>query len=532
MGMFESVVKVLLVEDDPDDHLLMRELLSEIPGANFHLDWVGDPDEALRCISLCEHDAYLLDFRLGKKDGLEVVREAIVSGCKAPLILITGQNDRELAWQALEAGAVDYLVKGRFDSLDLERTIRYALQQRRHAAELENKVAERTDELARSNEALRKSEQELRHADRKKDEFLATLAHELRNPLSAIVNALTLMKGSDDPALASEAQSIMERQLGHMVRLVDDLLDISRITHGKIKLKQERLRLTEVLNQAVETTRPLLIPARHELTVSLTHDSLFVLGDETRLVQIFANILNNAGKYTDPGGQIHLATKVDGSRVQVRVTDTGVGIAPTTLPHIFDLFNQVEPSLQRSQGGLGIGLAIVRRLVEMHGGSVEARSDGIGKGSEFLVTLPLVEGHTELSRSLSPKSDMPSTAQQTKMLVVDDNRDAARSLTLLLKATGSDVRTAHDGPEALTIAETFQPDIVLLDIGLPGLNGYDICRRLRAQPIGQSLRVIAVSGWGNESDRVQSREAGFDAHLVKPINFVDLLKLLRAFQDA
>lgn len=529
MGTIESVVKVLLVEDDPDDHLLMRDYLAEIPGASFQLDWVGDPDEALRCIELCEHDAYLLDFRLGKKNGLEVVREAIASGCKAPLILITGQDDRELAWQALEAGAVDYLVKGKFDSLDLERTIRYALQQRRHAAELENKVAERTAELAKSNEALRKSEQELRNADRKKDEFLATLAHELRNPLSALVNALTLLKRSHDPAVTAEARSIMERQLGHMVRLVDDLLDISRITHGKIKLKRERLRLGSVLNQAIETTKPLLVPAGHDVCVSHVSPSLEVLGDETRLVQIFANILNNAGKYMDAGGKIQVAVEPNGRTVVVRVSDTGIGISPTMLPHIFDLFNQVEPSLPRSQGGLGIGLAIVRRLVEMHGGQVEARSEGIGKGSEFLVTLPLLSTADDNPIIPSASPIESTSSKMTKLVVVDDNRDAAQSLSLLLQATGSDVRTAHDGLAALELVSEFSPDIVLLDIGLPGLSGYDICRHLREMPRGRELRVIAVSGWGNESDRVQSRAAGFDAHLVKPVNFVELLKLLRDF---
>jgi PAS domain S-box-containing protein len=378
--------------------------------------------------------------------------------------------------------------------------------------------------IARDITARKRAEDELREADRRKSEFLAMLAHELRNPLAPLRNGLHIMRlAGDHGGTAAEARAMMERQLEHMIRLIDDLLDLSRITSGKIELRRERVELATVVQSAVETSRPLIEAAGHELTVTLPPGPAFVYADPTRLAQVFANLLNNSAKYTERGGHIWLTAERQGSDVVVKVKDTGVGIAPEMLPKVFDMFTQADRSLDRSQGGLGIGLSLVRRLVEMHGGRVEAHSDGPGKGSEFVVRLSAV-----LSPGPGPRradGDLQRSPRY-RILVVDDNKDSARSLALLLKMTGHNTRTAHDGLEAVAAAKRFRPDVVLLDIGLPKLNGYDACRSIRAQPWGQGMILIALTGWGQEDDRRRSKEAGFNFHLVKPLDLADLEKLL------
>jgi signal transduction histidine kinase len=390
-------VRVLLIDDDEEDFLLTRDLLAELPGGVYRLDWVGDYDAGLDAVCAGGHDVYLLDYRLGGRTGLELLQEARAKGCLAPIILMTGQGEYEIDRAAMHAGAADYLEKGRLDGTILERAIRHALLQKRYEADLERKVQERTRELERLNRDLHKEnaerkrvEQALREADRRKDEFLATLAHELRNPLAPIRNALEIMRLADGDAEAlHRSRAVMERQVGQMVRLIDDLLDVSRITRGKLQLVTERVDLKAAVEAAVEMSRPQIEKAELQLSVSAPDGPIRVNGDRVRLAQVLSNLLNNAAKYTEPGGKVALAVAQKGAQAVVRVRDTGIGIPPDMLPHVFELFTQVNRSLNRSQGGLGIGLALVRRLVEMHGGSVEAHSEGLGKGAEFVVRISL-----------------------------------------------------------------------------------------------------------------------------------------------
>jgi signal transduction histidine kinase len=376
-------VRVLLIDDDRDDYLLTRDLFAEIPGGRYRLDWVADYDAGLAAICRADHDVYLLDYRLGEKTGLDLLAEARKAGCSGPVILLTGQNVWEVDLAAMESGAADFLEKGRLDATLLERSIRYALQQRRSEAELERKVQERTEALEKANSALK-------DADRRKDEFLATLAHELRNPLAPIRNALEIMRmGGSRPEAVDRARDIVERQVGHMVRLINDLLDVSRITRGKLALTVEKVGIAEVVEAAVETSKPLLDEAQVGFRQTVAEGALYVRGDRVRLAQVFANLLNNAAKYTEPGGTVTLTAGREGNAAVVCVRDTGVGIPPDVLPNVFELFTQVDRNLNRAQGGLGIGLALVNQIVRLHGGSVSARSDGVGKGAEFIVRLPL-----------------------------------------------------------------------------------------------------------------------------------------------
>jgi signal transduction histidine kinase len=375
-------VRVLLIDDDRDDYLLTRDLFAEIPGGRYRLDWVADYDAGLAALCRGGHDVYLLDYRLGEKTGVDLLAQARKQGCGGPVILLTGQNDWEVDLAAMESGAADFLEKGRLDATLLERSIRYTLQQRRHEAELERKVQDRTEALERANEALK-------DADRRKDEFLATLAHELRNPLAPIRNALEIMRvGTANPNAADRAREIIDRQVGQMVRLINDLLDVSRITRGKLALKVETVGLRDVIETALETSRPLLDEAKVALRQSVPDAPLYVRGDRLRLAQVFSNLLNNSAKYTEPGGTVTLTAAREDSQAVVCVRDTGVGIPPDVLPRVFELFTQVDRTLNRSQGGLGIGLALVQQIVSLHGGAVAVHSEGVGKGAEFVVRLP------------------------------------------------------------------------------------------------------------------------------------------------
>ena len=371
----------------------------------------------------------------------------------------------------------------------------------------------------------------LREADRRKDEFLATLSHELRNPLAPIRNALQIMRLSDtDVAAVAQARTMMERQLTQMVRLVDDLLDVSRITRGKIELHKEQVELAAVVASAVETSRPLIEAASHEFRVILPPESILLDADLTRLAQVFSNLLNNASQYMEQRGHIWLTAERAGGEVMVKVRDTGLGIPADMLPKVFEIFTQVDRSLERSHGGLGIGLTLVKQLVEMHGGSVEAHSDGPGKGSEFIVRLPLWKdegGRLKVESGTDPPdSSLLPHSSSLKVLVVDDNKDAASSLAMMLKIMGNEVRTAHDGLEGVETAAAFRPDMILMDIGMPKLNGYDACRRIREQPWAKNVVLVALTGWGQEEDRRRSSEAGFNVHLVKPVDLDALRKLL------
>jgi PAS domain S-box-containing protein len=391
-------------------------------------------------------------------------------------------------------------------------------------------MVEDVTERKRAEERLRASQEALQEADRRKDEFLAMLGHELRNPLAPIRNAVHVLR-LFGPADEQQrwARDVIQRQAEQLSRLVDDLLDVSRITGGKIQLVKERVEITVVVARAVETSRPLIDARRHDLRVTLPTESLPVEADVTRLAQVLVNLLNNAAKYTEPGGRIGLAIERAGGDVVVRVRDTGVGIPPEALPRVFDLFTQAQRTLDSAQGGLGIGLSLVKRLVELHGGSVEAHSEGPGKGSEFTVRLPLLGGagcgvgNEQPGRTAHPA---PRARQPRRVLVVDDNRDAAETLALLLRSAGHEVCLAYDGVEALAAAEGFGPEVAFLDIGLPGLDGYEVARRLRQRP--GKLLLVAVTGYGQEEDRRRAHAAGFDRHLVKPVDPTVLQELLAA----
>jgi PAS domain S-box-containing protein len=368
---------------------------------------------------------------------------------------------------------------------------------------------------------------QLRETDRLKDEFLAMLAHELRNPLAPVRNALHVMKQpAAGAAIVAQVRDMAERQVLHMGRLLDDLLDVSRVSRGRIELRKEVVDAVPVVKRTVEAIRPLIEDRRHELTVSLPHEPLWLDADPHRLEQVLTNLLTNAAKYTDPGGQIWLTASRDDSHVVIRVRDTGVGITPEMLSRIFELFVQAERRLDRSQGGLGIGLTLVHRLVELHGGTVEASSPGLGGGSEFVVRLPAL-----LATSNSETADHnghapPDRVPRRRVLVVDDNKDAADSLGLSLQLADQEVRVAHNGPDALQVISEFRPEIVFLDIGMPGMDGYEVARQIRALPQFKDLLLVAVTGWGQKEDRIRSREAGFDHHLIKPVEPATLHPLL------
>ena len=350
------------------------------------------------------------------------------------------------------------------------------------------------------------------------------LAHELRNPLAPISNAVQVLQtaGADEAAVRT-ASSMLERQVDQMVRLVDDLLDMSRITRGLVELRRERIELAPVLNQAVESARALYRAMDHELTVTMPLEPVFVDADATRLAQVVGNLLNNACKFTDKGGHIQLALERGDGHAAIRVRDDGIGIAPEQLSRVFGMFTQVDTSLERSRDGLGIGLTLVKTLVELHGGTVQGHSEGPGRGSEFVVRLPMAANETRPGSAVAvPRR----AATSRRVLVVDDNQDGAESLAMIIRMGGHETETAHDGLQAIAAAERFRPDAMLLDIGLPGLNGYEVCRRIREQPWGKDLLLVAVTGWGQQEDRQRSKEAGFDTHVVKPVNPAALLQLL------
>jgi CheY-like chemotaxis protein len=380
--------------------------------------------------------------------------------------------------------------------------------------------------LGARSTALEQALQRATERDHRKTEFLATLAHELRNLLGPVVNSLQVMKRAHLSAdLLERGRVLMERQVLQMKRLVDDLLDINRITRNQLELKKTEINLGLVLEEAVEASRPDLEATGHTLTILPAPQPIFLEADSLRLTQVFGNLLTNACKYTDSGGRIEVAVEQQGSDVVVRVSDNGIGIRADLLTTVFDRFVQIDGSVPRTRGGLGIGLALAKQLVELHGGTITAHSAGLGLGSEFVVRLPI------LTRQLVVPEPAPASPQAVReatlrILLVDDNRDAVESLAVLLALTGYQTKLAHDGIEAIEQAGEYRPDVILLDIGLPRMSGYDVCRTIRAQPWGKALAVIALTGWGQEEDRRRTAEAGFTGHLVKPVNYTDLLKLL------
>ena len=382
----------------------------------------------------------------------------------------------------------------------------------------------------RAQRLARDQARQLREEARRKDHFLATLAHELRNPLAPLRSGLELLHMTSheaaDKSLVRDVREMMKRQVDQLVRLIDDLLDVSRINTGKFELRRERVDLVRTIRDAVDCAQPHMQAANHRLDLAIADSDLVIDADPARISQVVLNILNNAAKFTPAGGHIQLTAARAGDMAEIRVSDNGVGIPPEMLPRVFDMFTQVDGTLTRSRGGLGIGLGIVRTLVRMHGGTVAVHSDGPGRGSLFLVRLPLSSSDAAQREECQPSAAAENgAARQCRILVVDDNEDAARSLALLLNVKGHLCHLAFSGPTALRAVAEFQPEAVVLDIGMPEMNGYEVVQRLRALPQGERLVVIAVTGWGQESDRRRSAAAGFDHHLVKPVN-IDVLEEL------
>jgi PAS domain S-box-containing protein len=370
------------------------------------------------------------------------------------------------------------------------------------------------------------AERALRDADRRKDEFLAVLAHELRNPLAPMRNALEIVRlSADDPTVVGRVRGTMERQVDHMVRLTDDLLDVSRITRNRLELRRKPVDLSVVVHRAMESSDPLLKERRHSVSLALPATPLVVDADEGRLAQVLYNLLGNAAKYTHPGGRIHVQARRDGADAIITIADNGIGIARENLQSVFEMFTQVDASLERSQGGLGIGLTLSRRIVELHGGTIEAASEGSGKGSTLTVRLRAVENASGVEQSPARTFALP---KGRRVLIADDNRDSADTLASMLQMVGHDVRVCYDGVNALTQAELFRPEIMLLDIGMPVLNGLELASRVRERPWGTHIRLIALTGWGQPEDIKRSQRAGFDHHLVKPVELARLQDLIGA----
>jgi signal transduction histidine kinase len=564
MGV-DDRVNILLVDDQPARLLTYQAVLSGL-GQNLVLAHSGT--EALDKLMRDEFAVVLLDVSMPGMDGFEAAEliHAHPRFEKTPVIFVTGIHVSELdRLRGYKAGAVDYvsipvvpeilrskvavlveLYCKRRELRELNRILANANKQLSEAnltlqaeknRELEalNVTLQRANaELERANQSLQKevverarAEQALQEADRNKDEFLAMLAHELRNPLAPILNALQLMRMKPSDPQSQWAQEVIQRQLASLTRLVDDLLDVSRITRGKITLTREPVEVATLITRAVETIQPLLQERDHELILQVPPEPLCVNGDPTRLTQALGNVLGNAAKYTDRGGRIELRCSQQGADLEVRVRDNGIGIPAELLPRIFDLFTQLDRRSDYSSSGLGIGLALVRRLVEMHGGSVTAHSAGAGSGSEFVLRLPLLAGalaRLEDSAEVPDGRDGPAVSR--RILLADDNADALESLATVLRLRGHEVYSAPNGAIALETAALHVPEVALLDIGMPQLDGYEVARRIRAQEWGKAVTLVALTGWGQEADRRRSQEAGFDTHLVKPLDLDKLTALL------
>jgi len=553
-------VNILLVDDQPARLLTYQSVLKEL---DQNLISARSGVEALEKLMRQDFAVVLLDVSMPDMDGFEAARliHEHPRFERTPIIFVTGVHISELdRLRGYKVGAVDYvsipvvpeilrskvavlveLYTKRRELSDLNRNLAEAnerlaqannalqaektreLQSLNSSLQMANLKMERTNVVLQNEVAERsRVEQALKEADRHKDEFLAMLAHELRNPLAPIRNAVHLikMRSLDDPQLCM-ARDVIERQLKQLTRLVDDLLDVSRITRGKINLARERLELADLMSRAVETVMPALEARGHVLSVELPERPLRLYGDPVRLVQALANVLGNAAKYTDAGGRITLSARRRNRDAEITIRDNGMGIAPEVLPRIFDLFTQMDERMERSPSGLGIGLALVRRLVEMHGGTVGASSAGAGQGSEFVIRLPVsVERADERDvATVEPAVvEGDDVVRRRRILIADDNIDALETLATLLSLDGHEVYRARDGVEAFEVAQAQRPEVALLDIGMPRANGYDAAKRIRGEPWGRAITLVALTGWGQDSDRRRSEDAGFDMHLTKPVD--------------
>jgi signal transduction histidine kinase len=503
-----------LLVDDLQENLLSLEALLRRDGLVLLKARSGD--EALEL--LLEHDVALalVDVQMPGLNGFELAE--LMRGNertrRVPIIFVTaGTADSQRRFRGYEAGAVDFINKPiEPDILRSKADVFFELY-RQH-----QQIAAQRDELKAQSDALQE-------ADRRKDEFLATLAHELRNPLAPLRHGLDILRKNPDSAEAGVLREMMDRQLVHLVRLIDDLLDVSRVSQGKIELRKDTIRAEDVVRAAIEASRPLIDSAGHTLITDIPAEPIWLDADLTRLAQVVGNLLNNAAKYTPEGGRIAVSLRRDTGEAVIAVTDNGLGIPADMQSKVFQLFAQIDHHLDRARGGLGIGLALVRQLVAMHGGSVTAESAGIGKGSTFTVRIPMAATAgtmPEAERAAPPQAQ----TRALKVLVVDDNDVVAQTVGWMLEAIGHDYHIVHDGRQALQAAREFRPDVILLDIGLPVMDGYEVCRGLRQDEAFKHTPIIAQTGWGQDRDKARASEAGFDHHLVKPVALDDLERLL------
>ena len=510
-----------LLVDDLEENLLSLEGLLRRDGLVLLKARSGP--QALELLLQYDVALAILDVQMPEMDGYELAE--LMRGTertrRAPIIFLTaGAADRQRRFRGYEAGAVDFLNKPiEPDILRSKASVFFELYQQR------NQIAAQRDELKSYAAALTE-------ADRRKDEFLATLAHELRNPLAPIRNGLDILRTSPTAPNAEEIRDVMDRQLSHLVRLVDDLLDVSRVSQGKIDLRKARIALSDVIKTALDASNPLIMAGHHELKLDMPDAPVWLDADLMRLSQVVSNLLNNAAKYTPEGGTIVLSTRREGEEAVVTVSDNGVGIPSDMLPRVFDLFTQVRDNLDRSRGGLGIGLALVKQLVEMHGGSITAESAGPNKGSAFRLRLPVLEFEPATPDVTQPDSRLAPEKSALKVLIVDDNVDVAQTMGWMLETIGHDYRMVHEGTLAVQTAQDYRPDAILLDIGMPGMDGYAVCRALREQTLLDDTVIIAQTGWGQTQARAAPRESGFDHHLVKPVTMDRLEELLANIASA
>ena len=539
-----EAVDILLVDDQPSRLLTYEAILAPL---GHRLVAAGSGREALQRLMEREFAVILLDVSMPEMDGFETAQliHQHPRFESTPIIFVTGVHVSELdRLKGYEVGAVDYvyvpvvpevlrskvavLVELHCQRLELKR-LNASLSEANAKLDAANKTLkrEKSRELARLNEQLQASNRELMEADRRKDDFLAILAHELRNPLAPISNAIDILQriGPRDPALV-QMRDMIGRQVRHMTRLVDDLLDVSRITRGKIQLRPEALDLVAVVKRAIEAQMPAIEARRHQLDVRMPDGPVAARGDPVRLAQVVGNLVNNAAKYTPEGGRIEVTLTAADGAATIAVRDNGIGIEGEYLAHVFELFGQVKYPRPHSHDGLGIGLSLVQRLVEMHGGRVEARSDGAGRGSEFTVRLPLSMGESAAAEAAALAPPPERGLEGRRILVVDDADDCRESLAIALELAGGEVRTAADGMAALEAAALFGPDVVLLDLRMPKMDGYETAKRLRAAPRGDELVLIALTGFGQPEHVEKSHFAGFDAHATKPYEVASLLKLI------
>ena len=541
-------VNILIVDDEPKNLLVLETVLDD-PG--YRLVRANSGQQALLALMAEEFAVLVLDVRMPGMTGFELAQliKERKKTARVPILFLTAYyNEDQHILEGYGSGAVDYLHKPvNAPVLRSKVAVFVELYRKGRALEIANRalLAEVADRrlaelrLSELNEtldhrvtertnALQASEAELRDADRRKDEFLATLAHELRNPLAPLRNALHVMrlKGALTPE-SKWGYELIDRQVQAMSRLIDDLMDVSRINQGKIELRRERVDVAGILRDAVESTLPLIDECDHRLELDLPQETLYLDADSTRLTQAFMNLLNNAAKYMDRGGRIDVSIRKEQTQVVLRVRDSGIGLPADRLTSVFEMFSQVETALSRSRGGLGIGLSLTQRLVHMHGGTVEARSEGLGRGSEFEVRLPLASaasGEPDVAAVGDPHAHVEGGG--LRILIADDNEDAAATMAVLLEVMGHTVHHVNDGEAAVQAARDFAPQVVLLDIGMPKINGYEACRQIRVLPGGAAMTVIAVTGWGQPEDKRSSQDAGFDQHLVKPVDPQALADLL------